>query len=491
MNRIYWLALALFTVIFTSNAVAQRHKTMKAYLDHKVFYHPEIGSFAEIHLQFTGYTMGYKAVPGGLQSELAIQYVFKNAANEVVKTDAYRLQSPLMRDSILEDFYEIKRVPLTPGKYKLELTITDLLNEKANPVSALQDIEVEDLSTKAGLSDLELAEAMYQVDSLSVFTKAGYDIIPRISNYYSSETMNLPVYFEIYHPKNVDNSSQTVGLKQSIRDMKTKVELEAYTRFSKHEVGEIQPIIRVVDISKLETGEYTLEYTLIDKNNVELATSTYYFDRFNDHETQIETADIVLNPSFQASVSTDSLAYYVESLIPISRPAEVKNIIKLLKTKDESLYRKYLQSYWVSSVGGGELAFEGWMKYKRQIQIVQRLFGNNFMEGFETDRGRVYLQYGPPNNIITRENSPTEYPYEIWRYDKIKNFSNKRFVFYNPDLVNNGYRLLHSDLIGEVQNFRWQQQLSKRSSVNKDIDDPNAGNPKHFGGNSLELYNQY
>lgn len=492
MNRIYWLALALFTLAFCADASAQRNKTIKAYLDHKVFYHPEIGSFAEVHLQFAGYSMTYIPIEGGLRSELAIQYVFKDAADKVVKTDAYRLQSPVMRDSIIEDFYEIKRILLAPGSYVLELTITDILNEKATPITAIQNIEIEDLSIKAGLSDLELAEAMYKTDTVTVFTKAGYDIIPRISNYYSAETMNLPVYLEIYHPKIAGDSSQMVGLKQSIRNVKTKEELENYTRYSKHEVNQIQPLIRLVDISKLETGEYELEYTLIDKNSVELATSSYYFDRFNDQEQEISTAaDIVLNPTFQASVTNDSLSYYVESLIPISRPAEVKNIIRLLKTKDEDLYRKYLQSYWVSTAGNGELAFEGWMRYKRQIQIVQRLFGNNFMEGFETDRGRVYLQYGPPNNIITRENSPSEYPYEIWRYDKIKNFSNKRFIFYNPDLVNNGYRLLHSDLIGEVQNYRWQQQLSKRSSVNKDIDNPNAGNPRHFGGNSLELYNQY
>jgi len=230
---------------------------------------------------------------------------------------------------------------------------------------------------------------------------------------------------------------------------------------------------------------------LIDKSNVLLSTSNYFFDRFNDQEVEVLSENIVLNPEFQASITNDSIAYYVESLIPISKPAEVKNIIRLLKTKDQELYRKYVQSYWVGVSGGGELAYVSWLKYKQQVQIVQQLFGNNFMEGFETDRGRVYLQYGPPSNVITRENSATEYPYEIWRYDKIKQFSNKRFVFYNPDLVNNGYRLLHSDLIGEGQNYRWQQQLSKRNSANHNIDDPNDGNYRHYGRNSLELYNQY
>ena len=123
--------------------------------------------------------------------------------------------------------------------------------------------------------------------------------------------------------------------------------------------------------------------------------------------------------------------------------------------------------------------------------MVQKFYASNFMAGFETDRGRVFLQYGPPSTITIRETSPSEYPYEIWVYDRIKNYSNKRFVFYNPDLVNNGYRLLHSDMLGELQNYRWQQQLSKRNSPNQNIDDPNDGNMDSWGGNSRELYEQH
>ena len=120
--------------------------------------------------------------------------------------------------------------------------------------------------------------------------------------------------------------------------------------------------------------------------------------------------------------------------------------------------------------------------------LVERLYANNFQEGFETDRGRVYLQYGAPANIVRKEYSPTEYPYEIWRYNKIGAFSNKRFVFYNPDLVNKAYRLLHSDMVGELKNPSWPRELSKRSTPNGNVDDPNSGVQDHWGGNSQDLF---
>jgi hypothetical protein len=64
-------------------------------------------------------------------------------------------------------------------------------------------------------------------------------------------------------------------------------------------------------------------------------------------------------------------------------------------------------------------------------------------------------------------------------------------VFYNPDLVNRAYRLLHSDMVGELKNPSWPQILSKRNTVNGNVDNPNANNVDHWGGNSNDYYRQY
>jgi GWxTD domain-containing protein len=196
--------------------------------------------------------------------------------------------------------------------------------------------------------------------------------------------------------------------------------------------------------------------------------------------------EIILDPNFQASITDDSLSYYLASLIPIARPAEVKSIMKTLKAKSPDLCRKHIQQFWVQTAGAD--ASNKWLIYKKNVQLVEKNYGNNFQDGFETDRGRVYLQYGQPNTIIVRETSPAEYPYEIWHYYKIKTFSNKRFVFYNPDLVNNAYRLLHSDMVGEQQNYKWQEMLVKRNAGSTNVDS-NSGN-NQYGTNSGYYYKQ-
>jgi GWxTD domain-containing protein len=249
------------------------------------------------------------------------------------------------------------------------------------------------------------------------------------------------------------------------------------------------PIFKTYDIELLETGTYKLVVELVNRKMEVLATQNYPFERSNEVVASFNPEQMVLDPAFQKSITDDSVSFYLASLIPIARPAEIKNIIATLKTKNSEKIRKHLQAFWVQS--SPQNSYDAWMKYKIQVQFVNEIYGNNFQDGFETDRGRVYLKYGAPSSVVTKETSPSEYPYEIWTYNKIASFSNKRFIFYNPDLVNNAYRLLHSDMLGETKNLGWQQILAKRNTNNGNVDNPNQNYQQHFGGNSNDLFRQY
>jgi hypothetical protein len=64
--------------------------------------------------------------------------------------------------------------------------------------------------------------------------------------------------------------------------------------------------------------------------------------------------------------------------------------------------------------------------------------------------------------------------------------SNKKFVFYNPDLVSNKYRLIHSNAKGEIYNTSWDLLLHKRDTQTNDLDADKA--PDHFGGNAKDSF---
>lgn len=483
MSRFIVTTIAFLLV--TSTTFAGPPVKLKAYIDQKTYYTPETGTYAEIHIQFVGYTLNYKAVEGGMQSDVSIHVAAVGEKGDTVASDAYVLKSPIMRDSVIEDFFDIVRFPLQPGKYIVHISLNDLQSTNGETGGDIE-LVVQDYTKGQCVSDILIAESAGKTTTPTVFSKSGMDILPRISNFYPTDLSNMPYYVEMYNSDRLADS--VFAVKQRIVSTIDSKEMTEYTRLSKMQTAPVVPLMRNLDISKLPSGSYRLEISMLDRNSVTLGTPvSYYFERINEFKEYVNAEEIVLDPQFQASITDDSIDYYLSSLIPIARPAEIKNILAVAHKGDKETSRKHIQQFWLQTSGAN--ATNAWLDYKKQVMLVESLYGNNFQEGFETDRGRVYLQYGPPNQIISRETSPTEYPYEIWHYYKIKVYSNKRFVFYNPDLVNKGYRLLHSDMVGEQQNYRWPQTLAKRNSSNQNIDDPNDGNTPHYGGNALQDYN--
>ncbi len=485
MNKLFFFLLFGSCPLFSFS----QEDNLKAYIDVKDFYHPEAGNYAEVELQFAIQSTHLKTIGDtALQASLAIYFDFISK-NTLVKSDAYVLNSPLyeIKDSLIEDFYEIKRYSLDPGKYELRIRIQDLNSAEKKEVSGEENFIIKDIKDKITVSDILPAEYVVKSDEKSVFQRSGLHIIPMFSNFYSSRTNTLPVYCELYNT-GLKNDS-ILGVMYRIMSAKNYVEMEEYTTISRFKTAPLLPRFKAINIELLGSGSYLLEVCVVNKDFDIIATSSYPFERDNDISTILNSDNIILNPAFQGSMTNDSIIYYLESLIPISKPAEVKNIVSSIKTKDIEKCRKHIQAFWVKS--SPVESYESWLKYKEQVDFVEKIYGNNFQEGFETDRGRVYLQYGAPNNIVTREASPSEYPYEIWTYNKIGIFSNKRFVFYNPDLVNRAYRLLHSDMVGELKNNSWPQILSKRNTVNGNVDNPNQNNIDHWGGNSNEYFRQY
>jgi GWxTD domain-containing protein len=480
MRKLFFILLLLFQVV----SHAQNAK-IKAYIDTKQFSAPQSGNYVEIYLQFVGKTIKFVPVQDGIQAKLGLEFdVLLN--DSVVKSDAYVLESPIAKDSIQDDFYEVKRFLLEPGEYKLRVKLSDLNNPKSI-ISGIQPITVSDMRNSSCISDIEIAEYAFASDEENNFQKSGYHIIPLLSNFFPTDLKKIPAYYEIYNADKIGDS--IVGIIQKIIDVDTKEEIEAFSSFTRLQAAPVIPIFKTIDIEKLATGSYQLEFILTNKKLEPIAKNTYLFERSNDIAIEFNPEKMMLDPGFQKSITDDSVFYFLESLIPIAKPAEIKNIISTFKSKDKEKARKHIQAFWIQTAD--KKSYDAWLKYKAQVWAVEKMYHTNFQQGFETDRGRVFLKYGAPNNIVSKETSPSEYPYEIWTYNKIGKFSNKRFIFYNPDLVNNAYRILHSDMIGELKNPAWQQTLSKRNTNNGDIDDPNRNNQEHWGGNSNDYFRQY
>ena len=134
---------------------------------------------------------------------------------------------------------------------------------------------------------------------------------------------------------------------------------------------------------------------------------------------------------------------FIKCLSPISTRMESNIIDKKSEKINDTLKRQFLYSFWYNrQPNNPELA---WQKYKAEVAKTDQLFATKVRRGYQTDMGRIFLKYGPPNTITDRPNEPSAYPYQIWHYYKIGKFNNKRFIFYKPDLGSDEYVTLHSN----------------------------------------------
>ena len=477
--------LSFFILFFFSNSFySQTNNKLKIYTDYRVFYDPSSGEYIELKFQVDANSVVYQK--SNLEFLSNISYSIIISQNDsIIINRTYKLKSSIKNENDRSDFFDIKRYSLHPGKYKLSLLFKDDFSNSL-PISSTQNIEIVNLHSTVSISDIQICESISKSSEESIISKSGYDLYPRLLNYFPTECRYLPTYFEIYNPT---SDSIEVEIKTNFFSIDNKDYVSNLSKTQKIRLNQIAPIINRNDISLLPTGSYKMIVSVnIDSN--ELCSTNYTFDRSNNFTSLISTENVLLDPSFQKSISDDSLSYFLLCLIPISNESDIPLITKIVSEKDNEKMRKYIQSFWIKSTGR-LTAYDSWINYKAQVKLVDKLYATQIFKGFETDRGRVYLKYGSPTAINSRETSPSEYPYEIWQYDKIKQFSNKRFIFYNPDLVNNHYQLLHSDMQGELKNFRWQQAITKRNSPNQNIDDPNDGNKDHFGGESQDVFKQF
>jgi hypothetical protein len=77
--------------------------------------------------------------------------------------------------------------------------------------------------------------------------------------------------------------------------------------------------------------------------------------------------------------------------------------------------------------------------YYRVDDALRRFSTSRENDGYKTDRGRIYILYGPPQKS-ERSLQPNSAPTEIWTYDRL----HRRFIFIDTE-KNGNYVLSQSE----------------------------------------------
>ena len=481
MLRLAFLA-ALFTCSFTSWG-------MRVFIDHQTFYSPEGGPYLEIVFSFDGKTL----FPNKIEAE---DINYQGSANilltlsqndSIVRALKFKAASGYSHTTTIADFMCVERIPIPDGKYDLYLEITDAYSPIVKPLTHAESIEINHLDEGCFFSDIAFVSALTPTEQINPFSKGGYDLIPYVSNYFPNSLDALIFYSELYNAKKLLGKKVAFAYTVSITD-NLQHEIPGSKRIIRSEADEVIPIIYTLDISKLTTGDYKLKLEMLDRAGQVVCTKFRDFSRNKTVENtfQAPQAQDLSNTFVSHYTNSDSLLAHIQSCLPIAESVERNTIDNILPTVDLGTRQSFFYTFWVRR--NPENPQAAWDNYYKDVLAVQRDFGTKIKKGWQTDRGRVYLQYGKPNTRVVRNNSPDYWPFEIWHYYNTNTgLKDRRFLFYNTSLSSD-FELLHSDVPNEIQNYDWKNMVRSRQ-----MNDPNTvGRLKNnqrvnpFSGDELE-----
>ena len=452
------MRLFIFNALFCLLAGTLAAQSLSVFDSHCVFYSEENGTYVESYVLIPGNTVTFaKQDDGTFAGAAEITLIYKKG-EDITAYDKYILESPSRTDTSEIDFnlVDVRRFPLSRGLYTVSGEIVDA-NNSSNKTSFNTQVNVDHNSAGVAISGIQLIDEVREGEDHPTFAKNGYTLVPYVLNYLPSAVDVMQFYLEVYNVAEMV-SDENFLLTYSIEDMKG-IRLADFGGFKKRTAKSTNVLLASIDVSNLLSGNYFLIVEARDKSNNLLAEKRLFFQRNNKMELSYLLTDTtgIVTRTFVNDFDFETLRDNLECLIPIAGINEYHMISGLIKSDDTLSMRNYFYHFWTDR---NYLDPEGeWLLYKEQVDFVDEQYATSIQRGFETDRGSIYLEYGPPNDAVA-QNEPGSYAYEIWKYNATDNGqSNVKFVFYNSTMVWNDYVLLHSTAIGELNDPQWLMKI--------------------------------
>lgn len=443
----------------------------------KYDYRSEDFNYSRINLYFLGSTMPYLILQDStLALEIVTTMVIKDG-DDIAYAERHKLTSRADYPTDFTDSYEMQ---LNPGRYELLYKVKEAHTDSLL-YNRVQDIIVKDFQGP-DFSDIMLLQSFSQgekTDSSLTINGVQVEILP--FNYVADAYDRLAYYFDYYPDETLD---EVFLIEQIDRYEKSEWKARAKKASPIADKKQITPMFKSMSIKDLESGEYRLSLKLVTRSMDTLSAVEVGFIRSNP-EADIKKRELQLKKAeestFVEDIPLDKLRYDLKAITPIVSPTDIPTLNYVLKQNEEVGMRAFLYNFWKKfSPTNPEIDYENYMEV---AAAIDKEYNNGMGYGFETDRGRVFLQYGRPTQITTSEQEIASVPYEIWTYDYVDktNQSNGRFVFYNPSLVHNGYELIHSTVRGEINNPRWELYIY--GNAPDEIDGPDFMNSRRMQDN--------
>lgn len=343
----------------------------------------------------------------------------------VYDKDDIQVASKVIKKSIQERLYEStnsrdKKITynyifdLDPGEYSVKMKTTDLISGKAT-------------NRKFDMDLLSFSKGKFFMSDLLLLQEFDEDSSGRVRHYFPVTRSNFPKKsgdFYIYFDLLVLTVPQKFDIRYQFIDEKDKVELD--TVISKVVTDTISSHVLKLDKMSLKQNKYNCEVSIIYDKKKYIRTKKFSFfwidipGSESDISLALQQMRYILPP--------DSLSKYENAGL--------------------NEQQEFFERFWAERDKNPETkVVEIMEEYFRRVNFANREYSTSFQrDGWLTDRGRILIKFGFPDEIERHPFEVDRMPYEFWRYYSLR----KEFLF--TDRTGMGDYRLHYQYYDEEYN---------------------------------------
>ena len=285
---------------------------------------------------------------------------------------------------------------LPPGHYNLTLSLHDQVSDSLTKVELGKTLR--DFSGRR--SQLEISDILL-VDHAELDESKTARIMPGIYENTCGPGEDLFLILGLHS----FSDQSPVHIRQRIRDRQGRTVLDQKRVWPRRKTQE--RLVLPIWTDSLPYGLYTVEMTVSNGTTVRTASSPFR---------------IAWNGIPESAMHLDQALAVTLDLAEEGEREALETALRAVFAREK---RDALLAFWERRDPTPETpANELMTTFYVRVQIADEHFGGE-QEGWKTDRGRVFVRYGPPDEVKLYTKAVTSRPYQIWYYRT----SNQQFLF--------------------------------------------------------------
>jgi len=417
--------------------------------------------YLEVYYSVSRQSLSYEKVETGFKAAVNIKtYIKKNEKSMLIDSLVIEdIVKSMNEISASQKFTEVSIIQVEEGKYELNSKFIDLNSKET--ASVMDSLNLKSFPQNVlALSDIELATSIKpQTKTELRFDKNGLRVIPNPSNIYGTGLTNLNFYAEVYNLEiDADAKGTTYHSNYYIFDQSEKLITEIIGR-PKKKPGSSSIIHGALDVSQLATGFYGFKVVVTDDFSGNTVESKKYFQIYSIKDVVIASTasskdEEETTPNEFLNMDEKALNEYFNQVKYIAFKEEQK----IFKKLDINGKRNFLNEFWkkrdpqpITKIN------EAKIKFAHLLEYANKNFSVGKKAGWKTDRARVLLKYGQPDEVQRKPSNMDHKAYQIWLYYNIQ--GGVEFVFVDIRRIRD-LQLVHSTHPNEVHEYEWFERYA-------------------------------